>query len=267
MLKTMKRFANQNGFGVIETLLVLVILGFVGFTGWFVYSSNKVADKNYEAANTSSSSEQSRQQNALNKTYKDPVGKFGFKYPANWTLKSVSNTDDAEYPYSDVTITSPGGSKLKIGNDWGGRGGMCDPEPTDKPFAVNNTCSTLEILSVEKIDINNVYYGQSQEDANGSIDYIYKPTDIVLVTSHFADNAGKHEYTIGLRQSNSDNKVVTGMPEMGLVSPHHFFSVANNKGKYFSNVYAHASGLNEEFLKSKDAKTIKAILRTFSVEI
>jgi hypothetical protein len=30
---------NQKGFGLVETLLILVIIGLVGFVGWYVWDS------------------------------------------------------------------------------------------------------------------------------------------------------------------------------------------------------------------------------------
>ena len=36
---------NQKGFGVVEGLLVLIIIGLIGSVGWYVFSANKVVDK------------------------------------------------------------------------------------------------------------------------------------------------------------------------------------------------------------------------------
>jgi len=43
---------NQNGYSAVEIILVVIVLGIVGFTGWFVYHAKQSADKAYEA-NTS----------------------------------------------------------------------------------------------------------------------------------------------------------------------------------------------------------------------
>lgn len=45
---------NNNGFGAIEALLILVVVGIVGFTGWFVYHSKQVADKTLAQTGNSS---------------------------------------------------------------------------------------------------------------------------------------------------------------------------------------------------------------------
>lgn len=38
---------QQNGFAVLELVLILVVLAILGFTGWFVYHSRQAADKTY----------------------------------------------------------------------------------------------------------------------------------------------------------------------------------------------------------------------------
>lgn len=42
---------NQQGFSVLEGLLIIVILGLIGGTGYFVYQANKAANKNYRTSN------------------------------------------------------------------------------------------------------------------------------------------------------------------------------------------------------------------------
>ena len=44
----MTRLNNHSGFGVVEALLMLVVIGILGFTGWFVYHSRHAANKGYD---------------------------------------------------------------------------------------------------------------------------------------------------------------------------------------------------------------------------
>src|SRR5665213_1817337 len=41
----MSKGKNDSGFGIVEGLLVLVVVGILGFTGWFVWHSKQAVDK------------------------------------------------------------------------------------------------------------------------------------------------------------------------------------------------------------------------------
>lgn len=41
----MKSVKHQHGFAAVEAILVIIVLGIVGFTGWFVYHSKQATDK------------------------------------------------------------------------------------------------------------------------------------------------------------------------------------------------------------------------------
>ena len=49
--------ARQRGFSAVEGLLILVILGIVGFTSWYVFHSNNNANQAYNNAATSGNSQ------------------------------------------------------------------------------------------------------------------------------------------------------------------------------------------------------------------
>jgi hypothetical protein len=50
----MKKISKQSGFAVVEGLLIFVIVGIIGFTGWYVWHSQKNADKSYDNSSNSS---------------------------------------------------------------------------------------------------------------------------------------------------------------------------------------------------------------------
>lgn len=51
----MKKQKDQQGFTIIEPLLVIVALAIVGFAGYYIYTANNNATDSYDAATQSSS--------------------------------------------------------------------------------------------------------------------------------------------------------------------------------------------------------------------
>src|ERR1700733_6263863 len=45
----MSKLKNQSGFSVVEALLIVIVIGILGFTGWFVYHAQTNASKAYKA--------------------------------------------------------------------------------------------------------------------------------------------------------------------------------------------------------------------------
>jgi cytoskeletal protein RodZ len=51
----MLRIGSQKGFTIVEGLLIAIIVGLLGSTGWYVWHAKKNAEKNFSAANSSGS--------------------------------------------------------------------------------------------------------------------------------------------------------------------------------------------------------------------
>ncbi len=128
---------NQSGFSVIESLLILVVVGILGFTGWYVYHSQQAASKNYSAAGNSmaptykkrtpaksgatSISRASSVQNpsAGWKTGTLSYEKVTYQYPADWTVTDSSSSTPkgtgCVYPGMDnVVLTSPSNHQVTL---------------------------------------------------------------------------------------------------------------------------------------------------------
>lgn len=264
----MKTFKNSEGFSVLHASLVFVV---IGFTGWYVWNAGNETTKETTKSNRtqSSSTHPPRDEQApdLTKTYTDTTGELSVSYPSSWKLPKKHDATNPDNEWSDAKLTSPGGAVLSLRSDFGGRGGDCIPEDSDKPFAAGNACATEEYLSSEVLPINNVYYSDDEKAANGTIKNVYKKTEILLVTAHYADNDGKSQHTIGLADSNPRSPVSLNKPTMGFTLPEHSFAAIDAAGKFHRDVYVTASSKDEGFLGSKDAATIKAILRTLKVSI
>lgn len=256
----MKELLSSKGFSALEVALVVIVMGIIGGTGYFVYDSQKEANQLLDSADASAQVEAEVKSIKLTEQYDDPVGNFSLMYPKSWKLDASVDKTDKEYPSSDAKITSPKGSVLVLGSDYGGKGGMCEPEEDDVPFAAGNTCASLEYLSVEQLPIDNVFYAAS---AGNKVSY--KKANVALVTSHYAAPDGKAEYQIGVTNNNPEYPIAVNVPEMGLVGISSL-SVYDSSGKSKPYIYAKAVGSNEAFLKSDDAKVIMSILRTLKIK-
>jgi type II secretory pathway pseudopilin PulG len=81
---------NSKGFSVIEGFLVLVILGIIGGTGFYVYSKNQdkfTGDNGSEIAKNEKKERNATSQSADQKIYTNSELPFSFEYPAKWLTK------------------------------------------------------------------------------------------------------------------------------------------------------------------------------------
>ena len=93
---------NSNpGFSIVEGLLILVVVGILGFTGWYVYHVKQMSDKNYSANNSTVPSYKKRTSTSATSVnpyagwqqYCSDYGGICFKYPQNWTSTSTQTSD------------------------------------------------------------------------------------------------------------------------------------------------------------------------------
>lgn len=252
---------NQRGSSAIEALLILVIIGLIGFVGWYVYSAKNETDKNLTANSSPEPIADSKVK--LTKSFTSKYGQFTIKYPATWKLQAGEVTEHGQ----EANLTSPKGTVLRLNSDAGGRGGMCTPNDQDKPFQPRNACPTKEYLSADKVAIDNIYTSKEYEKSDGSFGFNYVPADIYLVTSHLTEPDGTAHYSIGLSDSHENAPFKLKDPQMGLFVTWEFFQVLDSTGELKSYIYPYATSQSKEFLQSEDANTIRAILKTLVVDV
>lgn len=89
----------QKGFTVIETLLVLILLAILGFTGYYVYQTKSNTNSTYNSAAKSS-------QTPASSTNKFVFKELGVQIPLPDTLKGLTYNVDSQSP-SLYDVTSP----------------------------------------------------------------------------------------------------------------------------------------------------------------
>lgn len=94
---------HQNGFSVVEVLVVLVIVAALGLAGWLVYKNHHKAAPTAAVSNTSTAAAASTSPYTGWKLYCDTINNGCFKYPSTWALTS-SNANGLV----NVGVSSPG---------------------------------------------------------------------------------------------------------------------------------------------------------------
>lgn len=100
---------SENGFSVIEFLILIGVLALLCFSAWFVYdkhNTNPIANTHKTLGIYVNS-----YSNAAWLTFKSKHSSVKFQYPADWKLQTSSQQNDnntLEY----ATITGPGGTNV-----------------------------------------------------------------------------------------------------------------------------------------------------------
>lgn len=102
---------KQSGFSSFEALLIVIILALISFVGWYVYNKRSVTTSNASTANTSTMAKTVDPYLGWN-TYTSADGRFGFKYPATYTLDNQPNIQIGQNVWADfIRLTSNGQEK------------------------------------------------------------------------------------------------------------------------------------------------------------
>jgi len=109
---------NAKGFSLLPVLLGVVIVGIIGYAGWFVYQSQKTASNDY-SSQPSIPSTPTFNPYASWKTTSLKYEKINLKYPSTWqisnTSKDEAGTGYTATPGADyVSLTSPTGLSVSI---------------------------------------------------------------------------------------------------------------------------------------------------------
>lgn len=83
---------QQDGFSAVEGLLILIIAGLIGFTGWYVWHSTKKTDDTLSSADKtaqSSNSTSTPKKSPTTINYTDDSKTYTLTYPKAWTVDGL----------------------------------------------------------------------------------------------------------------------------------------------------------------------------------
>ena len=156
---------NQQGFGLVGSLVVIVVILAVGGAG--IYAYHKDHDKQKVATNTTSTKKNTSSNTSTAtanpyagwKTYCDNTYGYCFEYPADWAL-DVNATAQEPCDSGQVTITSSDKSvSLVYIND--NNKDQATGSYTITPYGItspNKSGQTVSILGTIYADTNGMYY-------------------------------------------------------------------------------------------------------------
>lgn len=157
---------NQKGFGAIEGLLILVIVGLIGFVGWYVFHAKTDTDKSLSSAaassaatsstkQTTASSSQPKSNNAGNPSASDiqaahaaMIADCQKNYPSDTCASSSQDDKTApNFVEGSVGANVPGediadAAYVALAKDIGGKwtviwsGQSCIPKTTASQYAI-----------------------------------------------------------------------------------------------------------------------------------
>jgi len=116
---------NSNGFGVVEGLLILVIVGIIGSTGFYVYKVNSNTEESLSNIGRSEIQKQGKGDGLEEKnvdpyegwkTYESDKLPFSFRYPADWAINGdASYLLEIEAPETKLRDIAIGGTEVEKG--------------------------------------------------------------------------------------------------------------------------------------------------------
>lgn len=248
----MNKTLDSRGFTILHILLVILVIAVLCFAGWRVWQAQNTDKAVPTSTNTERHDATSNEE--VTTSYTPDFGGFTITYPISWQLAQDETIGGQNT--TAQTLTSPSGTVLYIRADEGGKGGGCEPASGDVPFAPSNTCPSWEYLSKDPTSITGAFNMSLGGD-------IYEQA-LNIVTAHYSDKAD-HRYLIGLDDNQPDFPITLNNPSMGFAIPEIFFVAFDAKGENLRYIKVYASGETAEFLDSKDAQTIKTILRSLVI--
>ncbi len=206
---TMKKLSNQ-GFETIVVLLIIIVLGIIGGTGWLVWNMNQKTEQSLfnstKSLNDPTTSDYKKQEDQLvtPKTkseayswllYKSPGKEYEINLPDGWTLSRYNN-DTSLYADTAGSIVYSKGTLAKVtetsgGRDFSGVPFMLNYSKTSDLSVPNGTKQSTFVTDNQNLIIDKYYYLVTTDPAalgppKGTKEYTYWVTkgDYTITVIH-----------------------------------------------------------------------------------
>lgn len=199
----MKKRIGQNGFHLIMIPLIVIIIGIIGFAGWYVYKSNTNTNKsldNVSANGPTKATPTASPTPSAWKTYNEDMHDITFEYPIDASVKdAISISREADWS----RITGPNDSYyLDIIYSMGDKGGWVAERKIDYNYSVSNNQIVLGDKSSDHLLTD-----KERLDANAPGGYNY-----TIIEGYYIE-ARPLEYTAADAQKGVVAKIImTGKP-------------------------------------------------------
>jgi type II secretory pathway pseudopilin PulG len=166
---------NQKGFTAVEALLIMIIVAMLGGVGWYVWHSQRTANKNLDDASntvtqpTSVTKTHSKSENCdptmpsysfikYQYIYYSKYGCYSIKLPSDWNFYEYKN--DPSYETYDLKNFS--GAEHSV---W-----FNSKTSTDQSSKVNNFGGSLDVFDQYPYDTNDFKFGNVIKHLSNSLD-------------------------------------------------------------------------------------------------
>ena len=106
--------SKQSGFGIVGALLVLVVVGILGFTGWYVYHVKQTSDKVYSTAAISTVPTYKKKADTNTKSAANAKPQGSYLYFAQYSAKLLLNSSISDAVYAPFN-NPPTGASVSYG--------------------------------------------------------------------------------------------------------------------------------------------------------
>ncbi len=260
---------TQNGFGLVEGLLVVVVLLLLGFGGFYVLDSYN-NDKDSKSNNTNSANTDSQNSDEVElATYKNETFGVELQYPSDWVKEETTGEQlGAEYPTVEVTFKTPSNNIMYLKTDYGGKGGVCEPAATDVPHSKTNLCTTEEVLDAEKLSVR--IPAEPKYADSGEIENLNTFSNLYRINRKYSGFQKDSVYEVCLTDSDAEAALAKG-PVMGAIHPeipvsiNDFVLSPKPDPKVFFYLYSCMTSDSENIFQSEDGKAAMEVLRSLKL--